>query len=523
MIKKQFCMEKNKILIIEDNLINFSLILEILDSKKIVSVIAKNGQKGIEKAIEIMPDLIILDIGLPDISGFEVCRILKANLNTKNIPIIFLTAFDSKNFIIQGFEAGAVDYVTKPFFNNELLARIDSQLNIVNLQKELVASEQKYKAYIENTPTGILVINDLGQIIGGNPAICKFLKFSIEELKNINIKEILDNDSFVDFDCIIDEINRLSKTSGKLKIKTKLAEEKWISIDAYKSEEKIVIFSQDITVMINNKKLLNSYTERLEAEVAQRTASLSEKIEELKILEKKLKKLLNNEKEINKLKTNIVTTVSHDFRTPLSVIQSSVELIENFNLKLDETKRKNLFNKIYNTIELLINLLNNMLVVNTLENESFIINNTNFDLKQEIKIIIEELELVNNNKFKIKSIFRGNNLIFSDNVLITQILTNLLSNALKYSEKDCIIKTIILEKTIKFYIKDFGIGISDSEKKNIFKIFYRAYNSNNYKGSGVGLYIVSKNVKILKGKIRMKSEIGKGTLFLVEIPINSMF
>jgi PAS domain S-box-containing protein len=513
-------MNKNKILIIEDNPVNFRYIVDILEANNVSAIISMTGKSGFDKAVEILPDLILLDIGLPDISGIEVCKLLKSNSIVKNIPVIFLTAFNSKESIIEGFKAGAIDYITKPFSTGELLARINSQLNIINLQNELIKSQKKYKAYIENTPTSVIVIDNEGNILGANPACCNFFKYTIEEIKNINIKNILHTDSIIVYEDKIIELIQKPNISGKFQIVTKQNEDKWISIDCYKTDdEKIVIFSQDITDIILNEKLINSYAEKLAEEVKERTNNLNDKIEELKRMEIKLKKLLKNEKEINKLKSNIVSTVSHDFRTPLSVIQSSVELIQNFNSQLEESKRQNLFEKIYNTIDSLLNLLNNMLLINKLENERTIVHKEKFDLKSEIQKNVEELELINSKKLKVKTVYTGNNIVNSDKVIIVQILINLLTNALKYSENDCIFKTIVDKNKIKFFIRDFGIGISDEEKKNIFKIFYRASNSDNYKGTGVGLYIVSKYIRLLEGKIRIKTKIGKGTIFFVEIPI----
>jgi len=412
---------KNKILIIEDNLLNLEFLEDIIQNDEITIYKEVSGNEGIALINKEMPDLILLDIGLPDISGLEVCDLLKKNEKTKNIPVIFLTAYNSKEDIIQGFKRGASDYIAKPFSPDELLARIKSQLNIVNLHNELKKSEQKYKNYIDNTPTGVIVINKNSDILGSNPAFNDYFEYSIEDVKKLNFKKILHEETNLAYDYMIEELTKKQKTSGKIKIITKNNIEKWISVDGFISDsEKIVFFFQDITQIIDKEKLLNSYAKNLEIQVEQRTETLNEKVKELKILEKKLKKLLKNEKEINKLKSNIVTTVSHDFRTPLSIIQSSVELIQMYNEKLDETKRKNLFDKIFNTISSLLALLNNMLLINKLENEKVIVQIHGFNLKTEILKITEELELLNS--LKIHTTYTGNELVNSDKAMLSQII-----------------------------------------------------------------------------------------------------
>ncbi len=124
------------ILIIDDNATNISVLLESLDEHGYTVITARNGTMGIRRAKFSQPDLILLDVMMPGIDGFETCQRLKADENTQDIPVIFMTALDDVDNKIKGFKVGGVDYITKPFEEAEVVARVESQLTICNLQKQ---------------------------------------------------------------------------------------------------------------------------------------------------------------------------------------------------------------------------------------------------------------------------------------------------------------------------------------------------------------------------------------------------
>jgi DNA-binding response OmpR family regulator len=123
-------MEKATILIIEDSPTNLQVIGQALKGENYDLAIATNGKEGIQLAENLLPDLILLDIMMPVVDGFEVCQKLKDGEKTKEIPIIFLTARGNSDDVIKGFKLGAVDYVTKPFSSHELLARIHTHVTL---------------------------------------------------------------------------------------------------------------------------------------------------------------------------------------------------------------------------------------------------------------------------------------------------------------------------------------------------------------------------------------------------------
>lgn len=128
---------KDTILVVDDNPVNLHVLLEYLNQSGFETLIARSGESALRQVGFAWPDIILLDVMMPGIDGFETCRLLKENEDTKEIPIIFMTALSETVDKIRGFELGAVDYITKPFHQDEVLARITTHLTIQRQKKEL--------------------------------------------------------------------------------------------------------------------------------------------------------------------------------------------------------------------------------------------------------------------------------------------------------------------------------------------------------------------------------------------------
>ncbi len=176
--------EKQRILIVDDNNDNLKVAANILKSEEKTIWLAVNGKTGIEIAKAKKPDVILLDIQMPEMDGVEVCTILKSDIETKDIPVIFMTARTDDESIKQAFEAGAVDYIIKPIKPCELTARVKTQLEIAKLIKNLRESIN-----IKNTFFSIIA-HDLKGPIGGLASLTKIIyeefdTLSMEEIKNM--------------------------------------------------------------------------------------------------------------------------------------------------------------------------------------------------------------------------------------------------------------------------------------------------------------------------------------------------
>jgi two-component system, sensor histidine kinase and response regulator len=129
--------KKATILIVDDNTKNIQVIALTLRQYNYIILIATNGKDAVEMVERKRPDLVLLDIMMPGMDGYEACRIIKSKKENENIPVIFLTALNEKDNIVRGFEAGGVDYITKPFNNKELISRVKTHLELKQTRDEL--------------------------------------------------------------------------------------------------------------------------------------------------------------------------------------------------------------------------------------------------------------------------------------------------------------------------------------------------------------------------------------------------
>jgi signal transduction histidine kinase len=244
-------------------------------------------------------------------------------------------------------------------------------------------------------------------------------------------------------------------------------------------------------------------------------------ITDRKKLENNLLKALEKEKELSLLKSQFVTMASHKFRTPLSTILSSVFLLEN-NTEADEQEKKSYFDKIKRSVHNLTGLLNDFLSLGKLEEGKVKAAYSETDIKSFFHDFLQEIESIKKAKQKIDFTYSGLACtVMTDQLLLKNILMSLLSNAIEYSSFDAEIQlSVELKKeNLKIRVSDNGIGIPEEEQHQIFKRFYRGQNANNVEGTGLGLNIAKKYIRLLKGSIEFTSQVNKGTTFVTNIPV----
>ncbi len=137
-----------RVLIVDDTMKNIQVLGTILREQEYQLNVAQNGLQALEVADRVRPDLILLDIMMPELDGFETCKALKGNPNTRDIPVIFLTAKTETEDIVQGFDLGAVDYVIKPFNPSELLSRVHTHLELKAAREKLAGLAVKLSRYL---------------------------------------------------------------------------------------------------------------------------------------------------------------------------------------------------------------------------------------------------------------------------------------------------------------------------------------------------------------------------------------
>ncbi len=179
------------VLIVDDLQQNLEILGNILSSLKVKIAVAMNGKQAINTTFKKKPDLILLDISMPEMDGFEVCMKIKENPDTKDIPIIFLTAKTETEDIVKGFDLGAVDYITKPFKAQELLARVKTHLDLKRSRDLINKQISELEKLNENKDKFIsLISHDLRGPFTGFLGLTKFLDENLDSFSQDEIKEI---------------------------------------------------------------------------------------------------------------------------------------------------------------------------------------------------------------------------------------------------------------------------------------------------------------------------------------------
>ncbi|BAY12184.1 PAS domain S-box protein [Calothrix sp. NIES-2098] len=247
-------------------------------------------------------------------------------------------------------------------------------------------------------------------------------------------------------------------------------------------------------------------------------------ITEQKQLEQELIHALEKEKELNELKSRFISMTSHEFRTPLSTILSSAELLEHYRHKWTQEKQLIHLRRIQSAVSRMTDMLNEVLFIGKADAGILDYQPTSFDLVEYCCQLIEDFELDLNNQRRIS--FNTHPEVipcFMDEKLLGHILNNLLSNAIKYSPSD---SNVALTLTCQdgqaiFEIQDQGIGIPPEDISHLFKSFHRASNVGNILGTGLGLSIVKKCIDIHQGDISVSSTLGVGSKFTVTLPLKN--
>ena len=184
-----------RILLVDDNPTNLQVLLQTLSGRGYKLLVAKNGENALNIAHKGKPALVLLDIMMPGIDGYEVCKRLKADPATSNITIIFLSALDDTRDKVKGLETGAVDFISKPFQSEEVIARVETQLKIHRLEQALSSRNRQLEAenqrILESMSEGIFGIDTEGSIIFANPAACRLTGWSAESVVGFPLLERL--------------------------------------------------------------------------------------------------------------------------------------------------------------------------------------------------------------------------------------------------------------------------------------------------------------------------------------------
>jgi signal transduction histidine kinase len=253
----------------------------------------------------------------------------------------------------------------------------------------------------------------------------------------------------------------------------------------------------------------------LEQQVSARTT-------ELEKAKAELHRALEQERELGELKSRFVTTVSHEFRTPLGIIMSAVELLRHHEEKLPTEQKGELYEDIHSSTKLMASLMEQVLVLGRVEAGKLGCRRAVIDLPILLGKLVDELHSATSRRCEVKLSIDGDlSGAEADESLVRHIATNLIANAVKYSPDGQSVQVIARREgaQLELLIIDKGIGIADEDQHRLFEAFHRGKNVGDIPGTGLGLLIVKRCIELHDGTIEVRSEIGKGSQFTVRLPV----
>ncbi|MEO6979571.1 MAG: PAS domain-containing sensor histidine kinase [Mucilaginibacter sp.] len=388
------------------------------------------------------------------------------------------------------------------------------------------------KAIIDNAIDGIITIDRHGIVESINPAACKLFLCTPEEVIGQNISTLMPQPYKSQHDEYIHRYQRTGEphiigigreVTGLKKDGTTFPFRLGVSDVPFAGRKIYAGFIHDLSREKEAEAQLKEYAAHLEELVETRTYSLKETVQALQRAKEEVSFSLEKEKELGQLKSRFVSMASHEFRTPLSAIQLSASLIEKYALPFENENIRKHVAKIKNSVGNLTTILNDFLSLEKLEAGKVEPSFTPFDIVKLSEEITEEMQMVAKQNQNIIYQHTGTrSMVKLDPNLLKNCVINLVANAIKYSGENTFIEfnTEVTGQQCVITVKDNGIGIPDTDQKHLFEAFFRAHNTGNIPGTGLGLNIVARYTSLMAGRIEFSSDVNKGTLFTITFPIS---
>lgn len=535
-------MARARIQIVEDErIVAFNIQNRLEEIGYVVAANVASGEEALQKATETKPDLVLMDIKLKGkVDGIDATLQIQSHLN---IPVVYLTAYTDDETLERAKLTAPYGYILKPFETRDLCTTIEIALHKHQIEQQLRYRERWFATTLKSIGDAVIATDRQGAVTFMNPVAETLTKWKQEE--------VLGNDLTQVFRTISEKTREVLNNP----VKKALQEGITVGLDKYTlliSKDGTEIPIDDSVAPIKNddgsimgavlvfhdaierqraEALLQRTNQELEARVAKRTAELRQANEQLRQeiaqrqrLEAELRLALQKEQELSELKSRIITTISHEYRTPLTTIAFSSELLEKYSSTLPENKKSKHFERIRAAIQKMTELVNDMLFINQADAGKLDFNPTSVNVEQVVREWVEEFRLNTVSQHQILFEYQGNcNNLVLDETLLESIFSNLLSNAIKYSPEGSIIRIRLAcqSSQVVLQVSDRGIGIPPADIPQLFSTFHRGSNVETIPGVGLGLVIVKRCIDLHGGNITVESELGVGTMFTVTLPTSN--
>ncbi|HWN95384.1 MAG TPA: ATP-binding protein [Methylomirabilota bacterium] len=515
---------KVNILLVDDRADKLLALQAVLKDLNQNVVVARSGKEALRQLLQTEFAVILLDVSMPGMDGFETAALIRKREATEHTPIIFVTSLNqSENQITRGYQLGAVDYILSPIIPTVLRSKVSvfvelfkrteqikrqgerlRQLEEMAFKRQLTEAVDRLEAETKRNRFFTLALDMLaiadfdGFILQMNPTWVKTLGFSEDEFKS---RPGLDFVHAEDRPAMIEQLERLREGADSSyfegRYRCKDGSFRWLGWTAspFPSERLIYIFARDITQRKTNEQKIES----LNAQLKQRVHELTD---------------INSELEA------FSYSISHDLRAPLRSMQGFADaLLEEQGERLDDTGRE-YARRVVNSAKYLDALLNDLLDYSKLSRAE--LERERVDLRKETSELIALLENdVKKRNAQIELEF-ASEMVSAHPATLRQIMANLVCNALKFvpPERPPVvrIRTERRDGVVRIWVEDNGIGIAPEHCDRIFGLFERLHTVQDYPGTGIGLALVRKGAERMSGCAGVESEPQRGSRFWVELP-----
>lgn len=478
---------RSRVLVVEDDRDANDLLQQTLEDEGYEVHQAFDGLEGLEAVASFQPDLMILDLMMPQMNGIELCRKLRAEQSTRSLPILLLTAKDSLTEKITGFEAGGDDYITKPFVIGELLARIKAHLRMRKLKNDLELSEARYRSLVEKSPDALLLLTTGLELLFHNSRFIELLKGRTTEVFTGR------------------ELTALYPVSDLFREIAAVARNACASASSADRMVQLPSSNQGILHLeMRCSPIMNAAGAIAMLQVVIRDVTQRRSMEEALIQAEKINSL------------GILTAgIAHEVNNPLTGISNAIQLLRN----TDQNGRRHeeLCDLILSNIARIAKIVKDLHIFahgRDVTPEVFVLQDT----------IDETIKLVRYQDLDRRIEFAWEPapeklLIFGDPHQFQQVLVNLLLNATQAITGPGRI-AITLERqgaSAKLQVSDSGCGIPATQLGMVFDPFFTT--KRDWKGTGLGLAVSYRIIQLFKGALTVQSTVGKGSTFVITVPL----
>ena len=468
-----------RILFVDDNEDMRTYVSRLLQTHYEVCVVA-DGKAALEVVKEYQPDLVLTDVMMPRMNGFELLQALRADPATSTLPVIMLSARAGEEASIEGLEAGVDDYLVKPFSARELLARVRTHLEMVRIRKE---SEERFRTLAEHIPNLVWMAYPDGWIYWYNSRWYDYTGTTSEQMQGWGWQTVHDPE-------VLPAVLNTWKSSIQ-------SGEPFEMVFPLRGADGVFRPFLTRVVPIHDEQ----------GNIVQWFGTNTD---------------ITKQKQLEQQKDEFIGIASHELKTPVTSLKAYTQLLERRFRNAGDERSSELLNKMDAQLNKLTGLISDLLNVTRMESGQLLFYSSAFDYNQLIQETVEEIQRTTTRHYIILEL-ASTVTIMADRDRIGQVLTNLLTNAIKYSPQTetIIVKTVQKDGMLLTSVQDFGIGIPEQKLPHIFERFFRVEGEiqTTYPGLGLGLYIAAEFIKRHHGALWVESEEGQGTTITFSLPL----